>query len=310
MGPVPVTSCLPWAVHIADNILRWPWLAGGFALAGALAALAAWRVRDEEVPRIALLTAAFFVASLIHVRLGPTSVHLLLNGLVGVVLGRRAPLAILVGLGLQAALLGHGGLTALGVNACVLTVPALLAGGLFALLHRRNWVRHPGCRLALVALSALAWVLGLAFSATLIATNRWAQTASLDPWPAVRAALHPATLAAGGLVALLAAWLERRLGQAPEFSLGVLAGLVAVLGTLILNALVLLWGGQEDWSAVVLLVFVAHLPVAVLESLVLGFTVSFLARVKPEMLGAAASPWEPARVAPALACSDACPEGR
>ncbi|HZY88254.1 MAG TPA: energy-coupling factor ABC transporter permease, partial [Gemmataceae bacterium] len=81
-----------WAVHISDGVLTWPWWAGGFAVAGLLALLASWRVRDEEIPRIAVLTAAFFVASLIHVRVGPTSVHLLLNGLVGVVLGRRAPL--------------------------------------------------------------------------------------------------------------------------------------------------------------------------------------------------------------------------
>src|SRR2546429_2343382 len=131
MGPVPVA--LPWAVHISDGVLAWPWWVGGFALAAVLALAAAYRVRDEEIPRIALLTAAFFVASLIHVRLGPTSVHLLLNGLVGVLLGWRAGLAILVALFLQAALLGHGGLSALCVNACLLTIPALLAWGLFCL---------------------------------------------------------------------------------------------------------------------------------------------------------------------------------
>ena len=48
-----------------------------------LALFAAWRIREDEIPRVALVTAAFFVASLIHVRVGPTSVHLLLNGLVG-----------------------------------------------------------------------------------------------------------------------------------------------------------------------------------------------------------------------------------
>ena len=97
---------VPFAVHVSDGVLAWPWLVGGFVVAGLLSMLAAYRVRDEEIPRIALMTAAFFVASLIHVKLGPTSVHLLLNGLLGVVLGRRAPLAVLVGVGLQAFLLG------------------------------------------------------------------------------------------------------------------------------------------------------------------------------------------------------------
>ena len=65
------------------------------------------------------MTAAFFVASLIHVSIGPTSVHLLLNGLLGVIVGRRAPLAVLLGLTLQAVLFGHGGFTTIGVNTCV-----------------------------------------------------------------------------------------------------------------------------------------------------------------------------------------------
>ena len=92
-------------------------------------------VRDEEIPRIALMTAAFFVASLIHVPIGPTSVHLLLNGLLGVIVGRRAPLAVLLGLTLQAVLFGHGGFTTIGVNTCVMALPALGAAWLFGTLR-------------------------------------------------------------------------------------------------------------------------------------------------------------------------------
>src|SRR5205807_293431 len=133
-----------WAVHISDGVLAWPWWSGGFALAGVLALIGAWRIRDEEIPQVALLTAAFFVASLIHVRVPPTSVHLLLNGLVGVILGCRAALAIPVGLFLQAALLGHGGFSTLGINSCVMTLPALLAWQMFGVLQRlpvlkRHW---------------------------------------------------------------------------------------------------------------------------------------------------------------------------
>src|SRR5215469_4887250 len=134
MGAGPVSLGLPWAVHIFDGVLKNPWLAGGFILAGLLALLASYRVSEEEIPRIALLSAAFFVASLMHLPLGPTSVHLLLNGLVGVVLGRRAPLAILIGVTLQAMVLNHGGFSTIGVNACVQMIPALLAAGMFAML--------------------------------------------------------------------------------------------------------------------------------------------------------------------------------
>src|SRR5262245_64893220 len=115
------------AVHISDAVLTWPWLLAGFAVAALLVAWGSRQIVDEEIPRIGLLTAAFFVASLIHVRLGPTSVHLLLNGLVGVLLGTRAALALAVGLFLQALLLAHGGYTTLGINCIVLTLPALVA---------------------------------------------------------------------------------------------------------------------------------------------------------------------------------------
>jgi ABC-type Co2+ transport system permease subunit len=273
------------AVHIADGILTWPWWAGGFAVTALLMLPGAWRIRDEEIPRVALLTAAFFVVSLVHVRVGPTSVHLLLNGLVGVVLGRRAALAIPVGLFLQAFLLQHGGYTTLGVNSVVLTLPALLAGVAFARLHRVPWAREPWFRAAVVALCTFTWVLSLVYSVALLATNRVTQLDVLDTAPANAITFHPLTLAAAVSLSVLAARLERRLENAPEFPLGLLVGEMAVLATLALNCAVLLWGGQEDWHTLALLVFVAHLPIAVVEGVVMGFTVGFLARVKPDLLG-------------------------
>src|SRR5438132_6705550 len=114
-----------FAVHISDGVLQTTWLAGGFVVAVCLAVVGCWRVRDEEIPRIALLSAAFFVASSIHVKLGPSSTHLLLNGLVGIILGWRAPLAILLGVTLQAVLIPHGGLSTIGVNTCTEALPAL-----------------------------------------------------------------------------------------------------------------------------------------------------------------------------------------
>jgi cobalt/nickel transport system permease protein len=281
-------ACLPaavWAVHIADGILTAPWLAGGAAVAVALAAFGAWRIREEEIPQVAVLTAAFFVASLIHVRVGPTSVHLLLNGLVGVVLGRRAALAIPPALFLQAALLMHGGYSTLGVNSCVMVLPALAAGQLFALLTAVPWVRAPGFRAALVATSAVAWTLSAAYSLTLLCSNRLSTLAALDPTWANYLTFHPLTVAAALVLGGLAAMAERRLEEAPEFALGLLVGEAAVLLTMLLNCLVLLYGGEEDWHALALVTFVAHLPVAVIEGIVLGFTVGFLAKVKPEMLG-------------------------
>jgi cobalt/nickel transport system permease protein len=286
---LPSSDIFLWAVHISDGVLAAPWWLGGFAVAGLLALAAAWRIREEEVPKIALLTAAFFVASLLHLRVGPTSVHLLLNGLVGVVLGWRAGLAILVGLALQVALLGHGGFTTIGINSVILVLPALLAWQLFGALHRAHWLRRPWFRAALVGAAVTIWLLSLIFSVVLIASNPLSaldpDDPHLNPTWAVAATFHPVTLASVLLLSILAALIENRLENAPEFPLGLFVGEVAVLATTLLNSLVLMWGGQEDWHTLALLLFVAHLPIAVIEGIVLGFAVGFLARVKPEMLG-------------------------
>jgi pimeloyl-ACP methyl ester carboxylesterase len=58
---------------------------GGAASAVALG-LAVARLRSQDVPRTAVLGAVFFVASLIAIPVGPTAVHPLLGGLMGIVL--------------------------------------------------------------------------------------------------------------------------------------------------------------------------------------------------------------------------------
>jgi cobalt/nickel transport system permease protein len=275
-----------FAVHISDGMLQPSWEWAGFGYAGALALFGAWRIREEEIPRVALLTAAFFVASLIHVPVpGGPRTHLLLNGLLGVVLGRRALLAVPVGLFLQAALFGHGGFLSLGVNSVVMGLPALLAGWLFSGLRSLPWLRRPWSRAALVAGSLLGFALSLIYAVTLLVTNRPSQLGDADLSWANHITFHPAVLAGAVLLAALAAWVEYRLGNAPEFPLGLVVGEFAVLATILLNTAALIFGGRADWASLALLTFITHLPLAVVEGTILGFAVGFLARVKPEMLG-------------------------
>lgn len=274
-----------FAVHISDGVLAWPWLAGGFVIAGILLALSAWRIRDDEIPRVALLTAAFFVASLIHVKAGPTSIHLLLNGLVGIFLGRRAALAVFVGLLLQAVLMQHGGFWVLGVNACVMTAPALLSFGLFHALHRIPWIKSPIARFLLVGVGAFLWMLSAIYSITLLCNTSFASFEESAFAIANERLCNPIFLAFAIFFAIAAAVIERRLENAPEFPLGFLIGGFTVLATAGLNCVVLVLGGVEHWPVAPLLLVIAHLPFAVVEGIVLGFLIGFIAKVKPEMLG-------------------------
>ncbi len=274
----------PLAVHIADQVLAGPWVAAGFAGAAVLVLFGSWRIRDEAIPEVALLTAAFFVASLIHVRAGPSSVHLLFNGLVGVLLGRHAALAIPVGVFLQAVLVGHGGYSTIGVNSCVMALPALVSWQLFTALHGLAWSRRRWFRSALTGGTVFAWVLALVFSIALIAANGVRPLSRLDAATAVRIILHPVTLAAAVAAAAAAVVAERRLEETPEFPLGLLVGSSAVILTTLLAGVVLVEGGEEDWPSLVLLLLLPHLVIALLEGIILGFVVSFLAQVKPQML--------------------------
>ncbi|MEM9771372.1 MAG: cobalt transporter CbiM [Cyanobacteria bacterium P01_D01_bin.73] len=91
---------------------------------------------QQNIARAALLTAAFFVASSVRIAIPPTSVHLVLVGLMGAILGPLAFPSVVVGLTLQAVLVGHGGLTVLGINSLILGWPAIAAGFLFRLCQR------------------------------------------------------------------------------------------------------------------------------------------------------------------------------
>ncbi|MDR1109593.1 MAG: cobalt transporter CbiM [Deltaproteobacteria bacterium] len=115
-------------MHISEGVLSAPVLATGAALAAAGLVVGLRSIRSEEIPKASILSAVFFVASLIHVNIGPSSTHLVLNGLIGIVMGLGAFPIIFLGLLLQGLLFGFGGLTTLGVNTFNMAAPAVLFG--------------------------------------------------------------------------------------------------------------------------------------------------------------------------------------
>ena len=149
-------------MHIAEGILSPPVLAAGAVLTIAGLARGLRSVDGETVPRVGVMSAALFVASLIHVPVGVGSVHLILNGLAGLLLGWAVFPAVFVALLLQAILFQFGGLTTLGVNTAAMALPGLAACLLFGrTLHNR-------CACGFAA-PFLAGVLAVALSGLLIA---------------------------------------------------------------------------------------------------------------------------------------------
>ena len=126
-------------MHIQEGVIQSaPVLVTGAALSLAGTGIGLARVNHEKMPRVGLMAAVFFVASLLHVPVGPSSAHLIMSGLAGLILGWAAFPALLVGLLLQALFFQYGGLTVLGVNAFNMAAPAVLCGFLLGPLMRRG----------------------------------------------------------------------------------------------------------------------------------------------------------------------------
>ncbi len=118
-------------MHISEGILSGQVLSAGAAIAVAGTGIGLKKIDYDRIVHVAILASAFFVASLIHINIGPASVHLILNGILGLLLGFAAIPAILTALLLQSVLFQYGGLTALGVNVVIMAVPAVLVHYLF-----------------------------------------------------------------------------------------------------------------------------------------------------------------------------------
>jgi len=135
-------------MHISEGVLSPGVLLIGAGLAAGGVAIGLRQLKPKEIPSTGILSAAFFVASLIHVPAGPASVHLVLNGLLGLMLGWKSFPAILVGLLLQALLFQFGGLTTLGINTLNMALPAVIG------YYLTGWILKRSNRTSVLALTA------------------------------------------------------------------------------------------------------------------------------------------------------------
>lgn len=128
-------------MHISEGILSTGFCLSGYAGTALLTAFGLKHTKNDHIPAVAVMGAAFFTASLIHFKIGVTSVHLTLLGLTAIILGVRSLPAILAGLFFQTVLFQHGGISTLGINGLIMMVPALFCQSAFRALtgiNRRN----------------------------------------------------------------------------------------------------------------------------------------------------------------------------
>ena len=155
-------------MHISEGVLSAPVLISGAALAAVGTGIGLKKLDYDQIAKAGMLSAAFFVASLVHVPIGPSNAHLILNGLLGLLLGWGAFPAILVALVLQAVFFQFGGITTLGVNTIIMALPATLCYLIFGrFVHkssRKAVIAAFACGFLSVLLSGLFAALSLVFT--------------------------------------------------------------------------------------------------------------------------------------------------
>ena len=114
-------------MHLSEGVLHAPVLLANAVLAAGGVAIGLRKLEQERLPLTALFAAAFFVAGTIHVPVGIGSVHLILNGMAGLFLGWTIFPAFLIALLLQVLFFSFGGFAVLGVNLCIMAIPAVIA---------------------------------------------------------------------------------------------------------------------------------------------------------------------------------------
>jgi cobalt/nickel transport system permease protein len=124
-------------MHISEGVLSFPVIAGGWALGAAGVAAGLKKTPVEGLPKTALISSVLFLSSLVHVPLGPSSIHLTMLGLAGYMLGFSALPALFVSLLLQGLLFQFGGILSLGTNTAVMGAAALAAFGVRRLFRHR-----------------------------------------------------------------------------------------------------------------------------------------------------------------------------
>lgn len=155
-------------MHISEGVLSGPVIISGAVLATAGTAVGLKALDYDRIANAGLLSACFFVASLIHVPIGPSSIHLILNGIVGLLLGWAAFPVILVALLLQGIFFQYGGITTLGANTVIMAFPAVLCHHVFSpLLWKNRWLSLAGafgCGFFSVLLGGLIVAAALVFT--------------------------------------------------------------------------------------------------------------------------------------------------
>src|SRR5574344_2275539 len=113
-------------MHISDGILTLEVTIVSTVVAFGFLFYSFKNLSNDKIALASAFSALFFVASFIHIPFGPTQIHLMLLGFIGIFLGSISIFSISLALILQALLLGFGGVSSIGANILIMGVSSYL----------------------------------------------------------------------------------------------------------------------------------------------------------------------------------------
>ncbi len=163
-------------IHLPDGTLPLFWWLSGYAVTALLLFLAMRNLQGEQARRKLPFIGAIGALMLLtmSVPLGPLPLHLNLTVLIGIIAGPSLSLLTIFVVNILLALLGHGGITTVGVNTLILSCEAALGWYLF---HRLFQQRRLAWRTMLAA--ALSLLLSITLSISLVGASTGLWTAAL-----------------------------------------------------------------------------------------------------------------------------------
>ena len=197
-------------MHISEGILSGSVLIAGWAGTAAGIAIGLKKTDTSRIVRTALLSSAFFLASLVNVRVGPSSTHLSLLAPMGLILGWGVFPAMFTALLLQAILFNFGGLLVLGVNTFIMGIASLSVYLLFGKI-----VREGKSRVTVIIASFLAGSIAVILGASLAGLCLGLTDSNFLNASKVLVIAHiPIAVIEGIVTSFVMMWLKR---AAPEF---------------------------------------------------------------------------------------------
>ena len=196
-------------MHISEGVLSAGMLAFGWAGTIAGISYGLRKTDPDKIIKTALISSAFFLASLVNVRIGPSSTHLTLLAPMGLILGQAVFPAVFVALLLQAVLFGFGGIVVLGANTFIMGSASFITHIIFGRL-----IRESSGRFRVMILSFMAGAFAVVIGACLVGIFLMMTDGNFSGAVKVLLTAHiPVAIMEGFVTSFLIIWLKK---SAPE----------------------------------------------------------------------------------------------